>query len=94
MTQAQTVTAAFAPEQPVRFILTTSISGDGDVSPPCADGCAYDAGVKVPLTATPRGENNSVAWTECTPEYPGAYACEATMSQNRNVTARFFFAEP
>ena len=48
----------------------------------------------VPLTATPAGENNSVAWTGCTPAVPGATSCEVTMSENRQVSARFFFAEP
>ena len=48
----------------------------------------------VPLTATPTGGNNSVEWTGCTPAVPGDTSCEVTMSENRRVTARFFFAEP
>jgi hypothetical protein len=94
MTQAQTVAARFTPAQPTRFTLTTATTGDGELSPPCSQGCSYDAGTVVPLTATPAGENNSVAWTNCTPAVPGDFSCEVTMSDNLTVAARFFFAEP
>jgi hypothetical protein len=94
MTQAQVVAARFVPAQPTRFTLTTATSGAGELIPPCAQGCAYDAGTVVPLTATPAGENNSVAFTGCTPAVPGDFSCEVTMSENRTVSARFFFAEP
>ena len=94
MTQAQTVAARFTPVQPTRFTLTTSTTGGGELSPPCGRGCPYDAGTVVQLTATPAGENNSVAWEGCTPAVPGDFSCEVTMSENRSVSARFFFAEP
>jgi hypothetical protein len=94
MTQPQAVTARFEPAAPTRFILTTATTGAGELIPPCAQGCAYEAGTVVPLTATPAGENNSVAWTGCTPAVPGDTSCEVTMSENRQVGARFFFAEP
>lgn len=94
MTQAQTVTAGFDPAEPTRFILTTATSGSGELTPPCGQGCPYAAGTEVPLTATPTEGNNSVAWTGCTPAVPGDFSCEVTMSENRQVTARFFFAEP
>jgi hypothetical protein len=94
MTQAHVVVARFAPSQPTRFTLTTATSGAGEVTPPCAQGCAYDAGTLVPLTATPAGDNNSVEWNGCTPAVPGDFSCQVTMSENREVSARFFFAEP
>ena len=94
MTKARAVKAGFVPEQPVRFTLTTSTAGAGELTPPCTSGCDFDAGTDVPLTATPAGENNSVAWTGCTPAVPGATSCVVTMSENRQVSARFFFAEP
>ena len=94
MTQAQTVTARFEREQPTRFVLTTATSGAGELTPPCAQGCPYEAGATVPLTATPAGGNNSVEWSGCTPVVPGDTTCSVTMSENRTVSARFFFAEP
>ena len=94
MTQAHAVTARFDPERPVQFVLTTSTTGAGELAPSCTRGCAYDADSVVTLTATPAGNNNSVAWTNCTPDVPGDTSCDVTMSQNREVAARFFFAEP
>ena len=94
MTQDRTVTAGFEPAQPIRFVLTTSTEGTGELIPPCSQECPYDDGTVVPLTATPAGENNSVEWTGCTPDVPGGTSCEVTMSENRDVSARFFFAEP
>lgn len=94
MTQAQAVRAGFDPARPTRFVLTTATVDAGELTPSCAQGCPYDEGVVVPLTATPTGGNNSVEWTGCTPAVPGDTSCEVTMSENRRVTARFFFAEP
>ncbi len=94
MIQAQAVTARFDPARPTRFILTTTTTGAGELVPPCAQGCPYEAGTVVPLTASPAGGNNSVAWTGCTPAVPGDTSCEVTMSQNRQVSAAFSFNEP
>jgi hypothetical protein len=95
MTQDRTVAAGFEPTEPTRFVLTTATEGAGELIPPCSTpGCPYDEGTVVPLTATPAGENNSVAWEGCTPKVPGDFSCAVTMSENREVTARFFFAEP
>ena len=94
MTRAQAVTASFDPETPARFLLTTSTSGSGSVTPPCSQGCPYAEGTVVPLTATPADGNNSVAWTGCTPPFPGDTSCEVTMSEDRRVTATFSFSEP
>jgi List-Bact-rpt repeat protein len=94
MTRARTVTAAFGPAEPTRFILTTSTAGGGELAPPCAQGCPYEEGSQVTLTATPAGENNTVAWEGCTPATPGDTTCVVTMSENRDVTATFSFTEP
>ena len=90
MTQAQAVTARFDPARPTRFILTTATSGAGELAPSCSQGCAYDEGTEVRLTATP-ASGNSVEWTGCTPDAPGDTICDVTMSENRQVTVRFFF---
>ena len=90
MIQAQAVTARFDPARPTRFTLTTATSGAGELDPLCSQGCEYDERTVVRLTATP-ASGNSVEWTGCTPDAPGGTSCTVMMSENRRVTARFFF---
>ncbi|MDI6793997.1 MAG: PKD domain-containing protein [bacterium] len=58
---ATTYTAYFT----TQYQLTTSVhlSGAGSVSPDCSEGCWYDSGSSVPLTATPNDSYTFSSWS-------------------------------
>jgi List-Bact-rpt repeat protein len=94
MSEPKSVTATFDPKPATRFTLTVTTTDGGSVDPACSGprGCAYPAGTKARVTATPGSKNNTVTWTGCD-EQTGT-TCVVTMSQNRQVRAAFSFNEP
>ena len=86
LTQDTAVTATFQPAPPPR--LTTSSTGPGSITPPCASGCPYDRGAPVTLTAVPSRNAYVVSWSGCTPA-ADKRTCTVTMSADRRVSATF-----
>ncbi|HEX8743461.1 MAG TPA: MopE-related protein [Thermoleophilaceae bacterium] len=89
MSQARSVTAAFA--QTRALIVTKTGSGSGRVSGAgidCGTDCfeSHDQGASVTLTATPGDGSRFSGWTgDCS----GTGTCAVTMTQSRSVTATF-----
>ncbi len=87
-----TVTATFEPRPRPR--LTTSSTGPGTVSPPCADGCAYAEGDTVTITATPDSNAYLASFSGCTRDASDPQTCTVTMSGDQTVSANFADNEP
>jgi Divergent InlB B-repeat domain len=88
MSEARTVTAAFAAEA-AQFTLTTTTSGPGTLEPSCPQGCLRDAGEMVTLVASPAPGNLVEEWSGCTADPPDATTCQVQMSEDRLVSVSF-----
>lgn len=86
LTQDTEVTATFQPAPPPR--LTTSSTGPGSITPPCTDGCPYDRGTPVTLTAVPSRNAYVVSWNGCAPA-ADKRTCTVTMSEDHDVSVVF-----
>jgi hypothetical protein len=86
LSQDTTVTATFQPAPPPR--LTTSSTGSGRITPSCPDGCSYDRGTAVTLTALPAAGHH-VEWAGCTQDASDPDRCAVTMTADRDVSASF-----
>jgi hypothetical protein len=86
LSQDTSVTATFQPAPPPR--LTTSITGSGRITPSCPDGCSYDRGTPVTLTALP-ADGQHVEWSGCTQDASDPDRCQVTMTADRDVSASF-----
>ncbi len=90
--QAAEVTATFVAVE--RFTLTTSVAaGSGTIEPACPQGCDYDGGEVVPITATPAVGSYFVRFDGCpssaTEGSESPQTCSVTMSQDHTVSATF-----
>jgi hypothetical protein len=87
LAQDTEVTATFQPVPPAQ--LTTSSTGSGSITPSCSDGCPYDRGTAVTLTAAPAANQHVSGWRGCTQDASDPNRCEVTMTQDRDVSATF-----
>ena len=87
LTEDTEVTATFQPAPPPR--LTTSTTGLGSITPACSDGCPYDRGTPVTLTAAPAANHHVSGWSGCAQDASDPNRCEVTMTQDRDVSATF-----
>ncbi|TCP09690.1 InlB B-repeat-containing protein [Caldimonas thermodepolymerans] len=97
MSQARSVSAAFAVAQPTRYSLDVAVSGTGNVrSTPSGIDCgnsatsckaSYNAGTSVTLTATPASGQVFNGWGgDCA---GSGSSCTVSLSAQRRVEARF-----
>ena len=73
----------------VVYMLTTSVSppDSGSVSPDCSEGCTYETGTIVILTAEENSEYYFDYWTNC--GSPSNNVCTETSDSEKTITANF-----
>jgi Divergent InlB B-repeat domain len=93
LSEPREVTATFALEKAVDFLLTTSsnitaTTGSDDVGDDCSGGCRYPEGTDVTLTTAPPA-GTSTAWDGCEASATDPDTCTVRMDQDRTVSATF-----